>query len=63
MSALIFGSLGLMEILLVLFLVILIFGAKRLPQIGSGLGKGIRNFKDSITGKDEAIESGDKSEP
>lgn len=44
---------GPLEIILVIGLVVLLFGAKRLPQIGSGLGKGIRNFKDAVTGKDE----------
>jgi sec-independent protein translocase protein TatA len=42
------GSLGLPEILVILALVILIFGASRLPEIGRGLGKGIRNFKESV---------------
>lgn len=46
-------SLGFTEILAISVLVIVLFGAKRLPQIGAGLGKGIRNFKDSVTGKDE----------
>jgi sec-independent protein translocase protein TatA len=41
------GSLGLPEILVILFIIILIFGANRLPEIGRGLGKGIRNFKES----------------
>lgn len=50
---LLFPSLGIPEILLVAVLVILLFGAKRLPQIGSGLGRGIRNFKDSVSGKEE----------
>jgi sec-independent protein translocase protein TatA len=42
-----FGRLGLPEILIILFIIILIFGANRLPEIGKGLGKGIRNFKDA----------------
>jgi sec-independent protein translocase protein TatA len=42
-----FGRLGLPEMLIVLFIVILIFGANRLPDIGRGIGKGIRNFKDA----------------
>ena len=39
--------LGLPEILVILAIVILIFGANRLPEIGRGIGKGIRNFKDA----------------
>lgn len=41
------GSLGLPELLVILFIIILIFGANRLPDIGRGIGKGIRNFKDA----------------
>lgn len=41
------GRIGLPELLVVLFIVILIFGASRLPEIGRGIGKGIRNFKDA----------------
>jgi len=41
------GRIGLPELLVILFIVILIFGANRLPEIGRGLGRGIRNFKDS----------------
>jgi sec-independent protein translocase protein TatA len=42
------GSIGLPEVLVILLIVILIFGASRLPEIGRGIGKGIRNFKDSV---------------
>jgi sec-independent protein translocase protein TatA len=41
------GSLGFPELLVILVIVILIFGANRLPEIGRGIGKGIRNFKDA----------------
>jgi sec-independent protein translocase protein TatA len=44
-----FGHLGIPELLVILFIIILIFGASRLPDIGRGLGKGIRNFKDATT--------------
>jgi sec-independent protein translocase protein TatA len=40
-------GLGIPELLVILFLIILIFGATRLPEIGRGLGKGIRNFKEA----------------
>ncbi len=46
-------NLGLGEILLIMLLVVLIFGAKRLPEIGRGLGEAIRNFKKSVSGKEE----------
>ena len=41
-------GLGMWEILLIFLVVLLLFGAKRLPEIGSSLGKGIREFKGSI---------------
>ena len=47
------GPLGIPELLIILLVIMLIFGAKRLPEIGSSLGKGIRTFKSSVTGEDE----------
>ena len=47
------GPLGIPELLIILFLIMLVFGAKRLPEIGSSLGKGIRTFKSSVTGEDD----------
>jgi sec-independent protein translocase protein TatA len=41
------------EILILLLVVLLVFGPKRLPEMGRSLGKGMREFKDSISGKDE----------
>ena len=41
------GRLGIPELVIILVIVILIFGANRLPEIGRGIGKGIRNFKDA----------------
>ena len=43
-----FGSLGMGELLVILAIVILIFGVNKIPQLGKGLGEGIRNFKDSV---------------
>ena len=42
-----FGKLGLPELFIILVIVILIYGANRLPEIGRGIGRGIRNFKDA----------------
>ena len=48
------GRIGIPELLIILTIIILIFGASRLPEIGRGIGKGIRNFKDAT--KNEADE-------
>lgn len=45
-------GLGIQELVIILIIVMLLFGASRLPELGSGLGKAIRGFKDSLTGKD-----------
>jgi len=47
-----FPHLGGQELFVILFLALLIFGAKRLPEVGAGLGKGIRSFKEAIKGAD-----------
>lgn len=44
------GRLGVPELVIILLIIIMIFGASRLPEIGRGIGKGIRNFKDSTKG-------------
>jgi sec-independent protein translocase protein TatA len=46
-------NIGTTEILLLLLLALLLFGARRLPEIGRSLGRGMREFKDSVTGKDK----------
>jgi sec-independent protein translocase protein TatA len=43
------------ELLILLVVLLLIFGAKRLPEMGRSLGKGMREFKDSVTGVEEAV--------
>lgn len=52
-----FGNLGFGEIVMILLIVLLVFGAKRLPEIGSSIGKGIREFKRSISDAGDAINS------
>ena len=44
------GNIGAPEIVLLLLVALLLFGAKRLPEIGKSLGSGMREFKDSVTG-------------
>ena len=48
-----FGSLGFGEILVILLILVLIFGTSRIPELGKGLGEGIKNFKKAIKGEDE----------
>ena len=50
-----FGNLGFMEIMILLVLVLLLFGAKRLPEIGASMGKGIKEFKKSISDVDRSL--------
>ncbi len=41
------GHIGIPELLIILTIILVLFGASRLPEIGRGIGKGIRNFKDA----------------
>ena len=50
-----FGNMGFMEILLILVVVLLLFGAKRIPEIAQSMGKGIREFKKSVSEVDRAV--------
>lgn len=57
---------GPLEIGIVLLIVLVIFGPKRLPDLGRSLGSGMKEFKDSVTGdnkKDDELPAGEKSEP
>jgi len=46
-------GLGMPELIVILIIVIIVFGAGKLPEIGAGFGKGIRNFKKAVSGEDE----------
>ena len=54
------GGLGPMEFIVVFLVVLLLFGAKRLPEIGSSLGKGIREFKGSIREIEKEVQAVDE---
>ena len=45
------GFIGIQEVVLLMVVLLVIFGAKRLPEIGRSLGRGMREFKDGVTGK------------
>jgi sec-independent protein translocase protein TatA len=51
-----FGSLGIWEILVIFLIVMLLFGSRKLPEIGRGLGKAITNFKRSVKEEPDRIE-------
>jgi len=51
------GPLGIQELIIILLIVIIIFGARKLPELGKSLGEGIKNFKSSVSGKDKSKET------
>lgn len=56
---LVFGPVGMTELLIILLILVVIFGASKLPQLGRGLGEGIRNFKQGVKDSDpERLEKG-----
>jgi sec-independent protein translocase protein TatA len=55
-------GLGTQELMIILVIIIVLFGATRLPQIGSGIGQAIRNFKKSVREGDEIDVTPDKEE-
>jgi sec-independent protein translocase protein TatA len=57
----VFPQVGLWEILLILLIVIVLFGARRIPELARGLGEGIRGFRTSLRGEDEEPKNSDAS--
>ena len=55
-------GLGTTELIIILILVLVIFGAGKLPQVGGALGKGLRNFKDGVKDADDTEEDPEKIE-
>ncbi|MFQ5693595.1 MAG: twin-arginine translocase TatA/TatE family subunit, partial [Nitrospinota bacterium] len=49
-------GIGMTELMIILIIVLVVFGARKLPEIGAGLGKGIKSFKSGVSGKDEEKE-------
>lgn len=54
-------GLGMQELIIILLIVLIIFGASRLPQLGEGLGKAIKGFKKGLSGDDNNSASGKDS--
>ena len=57
-SLLLFG-LGMQEILIIAFVILLLFGGKKIPELMKGLGKGVKSFKDGMKSLDEEDEKSD----
>ena len=55
-------GLGMPELVIILVIIVIIFGAVKLPEIGSGIGKGIKNFKDATKKEDEPKTIDDKTD-
>ena len=61
MALLFLGSIGLTEILVLLLIVLLLFGAKKIPELMKSFGKGVKSFKEGINGVEEDINAASDS--
>ncbi|MFQ6038855.1 MAG: twin-arginine translocase TatA/TatE family subunit [Candidatus Aminicenantales bacterium] len=57
------GPVGPTELLLIILIIVIIFGARRLPELGKSLGEGIKNFKKSISSREKEEETREKPHP
>lgn len=60
MNLLLIGGIGTSEILLILFVMLLLFGGKKLPELMRGMGRGIREFKDGMNTASEPVSPEEK---
>jgi sec-independent protein translocase protein TatA len=58
-----FGSLGLPELLVIFAIILVVFGAAKLPQLGRGLGEGISNFREGLRSREDKKQIEDKKNP
>lgn len=61
--ALLVGPLGMQELIIILVIALVIFGGKKIPELGRGLGDGIRQFKSSLKGEDASQSATKEEEP
>jgi len=57
------GPVGPTELILIILIIVIIFGAKKLPELGKSLGEGIKNFRKSISGKEKDEEDSSNKPP
>ena len=62
MNSLFIGSVGMPEVLLIVLVVLLLFGGKKIPELMRGIGKGIHSFKEGMNGAEKEITSEEKKE-
>lgn len=61
-AALILGPLGMQELVIILVIALVIFGGKKIPELGKGLGDGIRQFKSSLKGEEQSEPAAEQKE-
>ncbi|MDP3451618.1 MAG: twin-arginine translocase TatA/TatE family subunit [Bacteroidales bacterium] len=59
---LLFGTLGATEIIIIAFIVLLLFGGKKIPELMKGIGKGVKSFKDGMKGIEDEIKQDSENE-
>lgn len=60
MKLLLLGGIGTTEIILIVALVLLLFGGRKIPELMKGIGKGVKSFRDGMDGKEDSEEGNDK---
>ena len=61
-ATLLFMGIGMQELIVIVLIVLLLFGGKKIPELMKGLGKGVKNFKDGVNGIEEDLKVGTKEE-
>lgn len=61
-ATLLFMGIGMQELIVIVLIVLLLFGGKKIPELMKGLGKGVKNFKDGVNGIEEDLKASTKEE-